>query len=81
MEKEEKLKGASTLVSFYLAILMIEFGVMAWLFSLFGGEFMFFSGNTVTFYKFASFKFSCSSIISKRCSPFLCSGFIFLKVL
>ena len=41
MEKEEKLKGASTLVSFYLAILMIEFGVMAWLFSLFGGEFMF----------------------------------------
>ena len=41
MEKEEKLKGASTLVSFYLAILMIEFGVMAWLFSLFSGEFMF----------------------------------------
>lgn len=29
MEKEEKLKGASALVSFYLAILMIEFGVMA----------------------------------------------------
>ena len=41
MEKVEKLKGASTLVSFYLAILMIEYGVMAWLFSLFGGEFMF----------------------------------------
>jgi hypothetical protein len=59
MEKEEKLKGASTLVSFYLAILMIEFGVMAWLFSLFSKDFMFLSGNTVTFYKFASFRFYC----------------------
>ena len=59
MEKEEKLKGASTLVSFYLAILMIEFGVMAWLFSLFGEDFMFLSGNTVNFYKFASFRFYC----------------------
>lgn len=55
MEKEEKEKSFSALVSFYVAILMVEFGALAWVFSLFAVESISLSSNVAEIIRFSGF--------------------------